>query len=194
MADPLRVIGADGEQIGVLSLREALSYANEAGLDLIEISPKATPPVCKIADYGKFKFQEQKKAAEAKKKQVTVTVKEISLRPRIEDHDFNIKMRKAREFIADSNKVKVSLRFRGREVTHQNIGIDLLNRVEETLSDVAKVDFKSGLEGRFMTMILSPGAAKKPKVKEPAPAPKAAAAPAETPAEEAATTEESTGE
>lgn len=138
-----------------------MSRAREAELDLVEVSPNATPPVCKILDYGKFRFQEQKKAAEAKKKQHVVTVKELSFRPRIEDHDYQIKLKKARAFLEEGNKVKINLRFRGREVAYTDAASEIFDRLVEDVSDIGKVDFRSGLEGRFMNMVLSPGAAKK---------------------------------
>jgi translation initiation factor IF-3 len=150
------VIGASGDQLGVLPLRRALQEAKEAGLDLVEVSPQASPPVCKILDYGKFKFQEQKRAAEAKKKQQIVTVKEIPIRPRTDEHDYQIKLRKAREFLQVGHKVKFNLRFRGREVTHQELGAAMLDRIKEDLEPLTRVEFQSGLEGRFMSLIVAP--------------------------------------
>lgn len=125
-------------------------------LDLVEVSPNASPPVCKILDYGKFKFQEQKRASEAKKKQQVVTVKELPVRPRTEEHDYQIKLRKAREFLEAGHKVKFNLRFKGREVSHHDIGKAMLDRIREDLSPITRVDFQSGLEGRFMSLIVSP--------------------------------------
>ncbi len=151
------MVDQDGEMVGVVSIKDALSQAAEAGLDLVEVSPNAEPPVCKILDYGKFKYQEQKRKAEAKKKQKIVEVKEIKLRPGIEDHDFNTKMRSIRKFIDHGDKVKVSMRFRGREMSHQDLGIRVFDRVVEELGeDYIKVDQKPKLEGRQMMMLLSP--------------------------------------
>ncbi len=151
------MVDQDGEMVGVVSIKDALSQAAEAGLDLVEVSPNAEPPVCKILDYGKFKYQEQKRKAEAKKKQKIVEVKEIKLRPGIEDHDFNTKMRSIRKFIDHGDKVKVSMRFRGREMSHQDLGIRVFDRVIEELGeDYIKVDQKPKLEGRQMMMLLSP--------------------------------------
>ncbi len=171
----VRVIGPEGENFGVMTSRDAVFKAQQLGLDLVEISPTATPPVCKIIDYGKFRFQESKRKAEAKRNQTVVEVKEMVFRPGTEDHDYNIKLRKIKEFLADGNKAKINLRFRGRETTHQEIGMAMLDRLVADTADVAKVDFRSGLEGRFMTLVLSPD--KKGKKAEEAP--KAAAAPAE---------------
>lgn len=143
--------------VGVVSTKDALAKALEVGLDLVEVSPNAEPPVCKILDYGKFKYQEQKRKAEAKKKQKVVEIKEIKLRPGIEDHDFNTKMRSIRKFIDNGDKVKVSMRFRGREMSHQDLGVRVFDRVVEELGeDYIKVDQKPKLEGRQMMMMLSP--------------------------------------
>ncbi|PZP40667.1 MAG: translation initiation factor IF-3 [Pseudomonas fluorescens] len=160
----VRVIGPEGENFGVMSSRDAVFKAQQLGLDLVEISPTAVPPVCKIIDYGKFRFQESKRKAEAKRNQTVVEVKEMVFRPGTEDHDYNIKLRKIKEFLADGNKAKINLRFRGRETTHQEIGTAMLDRLVADTADVAKVDFRSGLEGRFMTLVLSPDkkGAKKP--------------------------------
>ena len=130
--------------------------AEEAGLDLVEISPNATPPVCKILDYGKFKFEQQKKAAEARKKQKTVEVKEIKLRPGIDDHDYEVKMKAVRRFFEEGDKVKITLRFRGREMAHQDLGMKLLERVRTEMAEVSKVEAEPLLEGRQMTMIMAP--------------------------------------
>ncbi len=147
--------------MGVVSAKEAVSRAMEAGLDLVEISPNATPPVCKIMDYGKFKFQQQKKAQEAKKKQVTVTVKEISIRPTTEEHDYQVKLRNIRRFLERGDKVKINLRFRGREITHQDLGEVMLNKIEEDTQDIARVTSRPKMEGRQMVMMLEPEKAKK---------------------------------
>ena len=152
----MRVIGPEGENFGVMTSRDAVFKAQQLGLDLIEISPTALPPVCKISDYGKFRFQEAKKKAEAKRNQTVVEVKEMVFRPGTEDHDYQIKLRKIKEFLADGNKAKINLRFRGRETTHQEIGAAMLDRLVKDTAEVAKVDFRSGLEGRFMTLVLSP--------------------------------------
>lgn len=130
--------------------------AEEAGLDLVEISPNAAPPVCKILDYGKFKFEQQKKAAEARKKQKTVEVKEIKLRPGIDDHDYEVKMKAVRRFFEEGDKVKITLRFRGREMAHQELGIKLLERVKAEMFDISKIESEPMLEGRQMIMVLAP--------------------------------------
>lgn len=142
--------------VGVVSLRDALFAAEEAGLDLVEVSPNADPPVCKILDYGKFKYEAQKKANEARKKQKVIEVKEIKLRPGIDEHDYEIKMRNMRRFIDEGDKVKVTMRFRGREMAHQNLGMDVLIRVRDELEEVAKVEQMPKLEGRQMVMVLAP--------------------------------------
>lgn len=152
----MRVVDQDGEQVGVLSLADALRKAQDARLDLVEISPNAVPPVCKITDYGKLKFQEQKKAAEAKKNQAKTTVKELPMRPRTDVNDYEIKLKKAREFLTEGHKVKFNLRFRGREVTHKEIGQEMLDRIIADLDNMSKVEFRSDLEGRFMSLILGP--------------------------------------
>lgn len=152
----VRVIGPEGENFGVMTSRDAYFKAQSLGLDLVEISPNAAPPVCKILDYGKFRFQEAKKKAEARKNQTVVEVKEMVFRPGTEENDYQIKLRKIKEFLADGNKAKINLRFRGRETTHQEIGQAMLDRLVADTADCAKVDFRSGLEGRFMTLVLSP--------------------------------------
>jgi translation initiation factor IF-3 len=154
-ADEIRVFGADGEMAGVMSVKQALVLAEEAGLDLVEVSPAATPPVCKILDYGKYKYEQQKKAAEARKKQKTVDVKEVKIRPGIEKHDYEVKMRAARKFLENGDKVKVTMRFRGREMAHTDIGLGLLARMVQELSDVGKVDMAPKIEGRQAMMVLS---------------------------------------
>lgn len=159
-AREIRVVGADGEMLGVMSPSKAIQLADEAGLDLVEISPNAAPPVCKILDYGKYKYEQQKKAAEARKKQKTVDVKEVKIRPGIEDHDYNVKMKAARKFLEGGDKVKVTMRFRGREMAHQQIGMDLLKRMQEELADVCKVEFAPKLEGRQVMMVLAPDSSK----------------------------------
>lgn len=154
-ADEVRVVDEDGEMKGVMSVARAVELAEEAGLDLVEVSPNATPPVCKILDYGKYKYEQQKKAAEARKKQKTVDVKEVKIRPGIEEHDYKVKMRNARKFLSNGDKVKVTMRFRGREMAHQDIGMDLLKRMIEELADVGKVDLEPKMEGRQIIMVLS---------------------------------------
>ena len=142
--------------IGVMTPRDALEKAQDAGLDLVEISPNAEPPICKILDYGKYKYEQQKKAAEAKKKQKIVELKELKIRPSIEDHDLQVKLKAARKFIGEGNKVKFTLRFRGREMAHINLGRDVINRLREELSDIAKIELHAKMEGRQMIMILAP--------------------------------------
>jgi translation initiation factor IF-3 len=142
--------------VGVVSLRDALLAAEEASLDLVEVAPQAEPPVCKILDYGKFKYEAQKKAAEARKKQKIIEVKEIKLRPNIDDNDYEVKMRSAKRFIEDGDKVKVTLRFRGREMAHQDLGMNVLMRVRDELDGTAKVEQMPKLEGRQMIMVLAP--------------------------------------
>jgi translation initiation factor IF-3 len=152
----VRLVGADGEMIGVVTTREALDAAEDAGLDLVEISPNADPPVCKILDFGKYKYEQQKKRNEARKKQKVIEVKEIKLRPNIDDHDYDVKMRSATSFLEEGDKVKVTMRFRGREMMHQELGMNVLMRVREQLEPLAKVEQIPQLEGRQMTMVLAP--------------------------------------
>ena len=135
---------------------DALRIAEDAGLDLVEISPNATPPVCKILDYGKYRFLEQKKASEARKKQKTVEVKEIKLRPGIDDHDYDVKMKAMQGFFEEGNKVKITLRFRGREMAHQDLGLKVLDRVKTDVGDLAKVEMEPNFEGRQVVMVLAP--------------------------------------
>ena len=139
-----------------MTIQEAIALAEEAGLDLVEIVPNAEPPVCKIVDLGKLKYQNQKKAAEARKKQKTVEIKELKMRPNIDDHDYGVKMRAAERFFEDGDKVKVTLRFRGREMAHQELGMKLLQRVKEDTAEIAKVEAEPKLEGRQMMMVLAP--------------------------------------
>ena len=155
-AEKVQLIDENGENRGAVELQDALDQAAEAGLDLVEISPNADPPVCKILDYGKYKFQAQKKAAEARKKQKTVEVKEIKLRPNIDTHDYDVKMRSMKRFFEEGDKVKVTLRFRGREMAHQELGMALLDRVREQVEEMAKVETEPKLEGRQMVMVLAP--------------------------------------
>jgi translation initiation factor IF-3 len=152
----IHLIDKDGVNRGAVATAEALRLAQEAGLDLVEIAPNATPPVCKLMDYGKFKYQEQKKAAEARKKQKIVEVKELKFRPMIDDHDYDVKMRSMLRFFEEGDKVKVTLRFRGREMAHQELGFQLLNRVKEDAGKLAKVEQEPRMEGRQMVMVLAP--------------------------------------
>ena len=155
-ARSIRLVGADGEMIGVVSLREGLVMAEEAGLDLVEVSPNADPPVCKILDFGKFKYESQKRKAEAKKKQKVIEIKEIKLRPNIDDNDYSIKMRSMIKFLEEGDKVKVTLRFRGREMAHQDLGVKVLERVKAELDVLGKVEQFPRLEGRQMVMVIAP--------------------------------------
>jgi translation initiation factor IF-3 len=152
----VQLIDDTGQNRGVVQFPDALRMAEEAGLDLVEISPNSTPPVCKILDYGKYRFLEQKKAAEARKKQKTVEVKEIKLRPGIDDHDYDVKMRAMKSFFEEGNKVKITLRFRGREMAHTNLGLRVLDRVRTEVADIAKVEMEPNFEGRQVTMVLAP--------------------------------------
>jgi translation initiation factor IF-3 len=156
----VRLIDAEGNNVGVVPTRQALIMAEEAELDLVEISPDAKPPVAKILDYGKFKFQEQKRLAEARKKQRVVEIKEIKLRPMIDDHDYDVKMKAAKRFFEEGDKVKVTLRFRGREMDHQELGHKLLGKVKADTVDIAKVEMEPRFEGRQIIMILAPKATK----------------------------------
>ncbi len=155
-ARSIRLVGADGEMIGVVTLREGLIMAEEAGLDLVEVSPNAEPPVCKILDYGKFKYEAQKKKNEAKKKQKVIEVKEIKLRPNIDDNDYGVKMRNMRKFLEEGDKVKVTLRFRGRELAHQDLGMKVLERVRDDLEGLGKIEQIPKMEGRQMVMVIAP--------------------------------------
>ncbi|HEX9049703.1 MAG TPA: translation initiation factor IF-3, partial [Anaeromyxobacter sp.] len=155
-AREVRVIGPEGEQLGVLPVEQALARAQELGMDLVEVSPMAKPPVCKIMDYGKFKYLEKKKQNEAKKKQVVVQLKEVKLRPRTEEHDYTTKLKKVREFLAESNKARITVMFRGREMSHRELGQKVLQRVIEDLRDVAVIESAPRFEGRQMFMILAP--------------------------------------
>ena len=155
-AKEVRLVGADGEQLGILSLESAQKAAYDKGLDLVLMAPQAVPPVCRIMDYGKFRFERDKKEKEARKKQQTVEVKEIQLSARIDTHDFDTKVNHAHRFLSAGNKVKVILKFRGREMSHQEIGREMLARFEEACKDVGTVDKKPALEGRFMSMMVNP--------------------------------------
>jgi translation initiation factor IF-3 len=152
----VRLIDDAGEMIGVMSAREALIRAYDVGLDLVEISPNAVPPVCKILDYGKYKYEQQKKANEARKKQKVVEIKEIKVRPNIDDHDYDVKMKQMRNFIGEGDKVKVTLRFRGREMAHQELGVKVLERIRNDLTELVKVEQMPKLENRQMVMVVAP--------------------------------------
>ena len=157
MAPEVRLTGVDNEPIGVVNINEALRLAGELDVDLVEISATAVPPVCRLMDYGKFKYQEQKKAAEAKSKQKVIEVKEVKFRPGTDDGDYNIKVRNIKRFLEDGDKCKITLRFRGREITHQEIGLALLQRMREELADLIVVEQFPKLEGRQMVMMIAPG-------------------------------------
>lgn len=152
----VQLIDGEGHNHGVVSIERAMEIAAEQGLDLVEISPTNRPPICKILDFGKYKYQSQKKAAEARKKQKTQDVKEIKMRPNIDTHDYDVKMRSVEKFLAEGDKVKVTLRFRGREMAHQELGMQLLVKVKQQLAEIAKVEAEPKLEGRQMMMVVAP--------------------------------------
>ncbi|MFZ1363670.1 translation initiation factor IF-3 [Brachymonas denitrificans] len=166
-APEVRLSGPDNEPLGIVSIQEALRMAGDLDVDLVEIAAMANPPVCRLMDYGKFKYQEQKKAAEAKAKQKVIEVKEVKFRPGTDDGDYNIKMRNIRRFLEDGDKCKITLRFRGREITHQEIGMALLQRIRDELGDSITVESFPKLEGRQMIMMIAPGR-KKPAAAKPA--------------------------
>lgn len=166
-APEIRLMGPDNEALGIVPLQEALRAAGELDVDLVEIAATASPPVCRLMDYGKFKYQEQKKAAEAKAKQAVVEIKEVKFRPGTDDGDYNIKLRNIRRFLGEGDKCKITLRFRGREITHQQLGLDLLNRLRDDLADSIQVEQFPKLEGRQMVMMIAP-ARKKPGAGKPA--------------------------
>ena len=155
-ASEVRVISSSGKQLGIISIREALYHAEDEGFDLVEVSPDAKPPVCKIVDYGKLKYREQKSKKEAKKKQKIIEVKEIKMRPCINKHDYEVKIKALSKFISGGNKVKVSMRFRGREMEHQNLGMELLKKLTEEVSEYAKIEIPPKSEGRQIMMVLVP--------------------------------------
>jgi translation initiation factor IF-3 len=163
----VRVIGEDGEQLGVMNTREAVSLAREKGLDLVEVAAQAEPPVCRIIDYGKFQYEAKKKANEAKKKQVTITVKEVKFRPSTDEHDYDYRMKHAREWLQDGDKVKATIWFRGREMTHRELGARILEKLERDLADVGEVEARPRMEGNQMFIIVAPkrhkGGATKPE-------------------------------
>ena len=154
--EKVRLVDENGEMVGIVSVSEAIRKAEDAGLDLVEVSPNASPPVCKILDYGKYKYEQQKKASEARKKQKVVEVKELKLRPMIEEHDLGVKLKAAKKFLESGNKVKFSMRFRGREMAHKDIGMEVLQRVKEELSYISKVESEAKFEGRQVIMVLGP--------------------------------------
>ena len=168
MAPEVRLTGADNEPLGVVNINEALRLAGELDVDLVEISATAVPPVCRLMDYGKFKYQEQKKAAEAKSKQKVIEVKEVKFRPGTDDGDYNIKVRNIKRFLEDGDKCKITLRFRGREITHQEIGLALLQRLRDELADLIVVEQFPKLEGRQMIMMIAPGRKKSGGAAKPA--------------------------
>ncbi|WP_085852295.1 translation initiation factor IF-3 [Palleronia marisminoris] len=155
-SNEIRLIGADGENVGVVTPEHGMELAEAAGLDLVEISPNASPPVCKIMDFGKFKYEQQKRESEARKKQKTIEVKEVKFRPNTDQHDYDVKMRNVFKFLENGDKVKVTLRFRGREMAHQNLGRELLERVAEDTKEVGKVENFPKMEGRQMVMMIGP--------------------------------------
>jgi translation initiation factor IF-3 len=155
-AREIRVIGEDGSQIGIMSVDEALIIAEERGLDLVEVAPNAKPPVCKVMDYGKYLYEEKKKAQEAKKRQTQIQVKEVKFRPHTDDHDIETKVRHIRRFLDDGDRCKVTVFFRGREMAHKDLGEDILQRIVEMTADVAKVEQASRVEGRTMFLVLAP--------------------------------------
>jgi translation initiation factor IF-3 len=175
MAPEVRLSGPNNEPLGIVSLQEALRMAGELDVDLVEIAATASPPVCRLMDYGKFKYQEQKKAAEAKAKQTVIEIKEVKFRPGTDEGDYNIKMRNIRRFLAEGDKVKITLRFRGREITHQELGMALLNRIRDELVDLILVEQFPKLEGRQMIMMIAPGKKKQPVATKPAAAEQQAA-------------------
>jgi len=152
----VRVIGADGEMVGVLSRDEALALAEESGMDLVEIQPNQDPPVCRVMDYGKYRFELQKKAAAAKKKQKIVEIKELKFRPTTDIGDYSIKLRNVRRFLEEGDKVKVNIRFKGREMSHQELGVEMLKRVQDDTAEVAKIEAYPRLEGRQSVMMIAP--------------------------------------
>ena len=159
-ASEVRVISSSGKQLGIISIREALNHAEDEGFDLVEVSPDSNPPVCKIIDYGKLRYREQKSKKEAKKKQKTIEVKEIKLRHGIDKHDYLVKLKALSKFIGGGNKVKVSMRFRGREIEHKNLGMDLLKKLTEEVAEYAKIEVLPKFEGKQIMMILVPQTSK----------------------------------
>jgi translation initiation factor IF-3 len=173
----VRLVGADGQQIGVVPTPDALRRARELDLDLVEVAPQADPPVCRIMDYGKFKYEEQRQAREARKKQHHVQLKEVKMRPGIEEHDFDFKIRHARRFLEEGNKVKLTMMFRGRQMAHPEFGRQVLDRVTISLQDLSKVEAQPMMEGRSMTMVLAPLKTVTPQPQAPRPQPAAEGSP-----------------
>ncbi len=155
-ADSVRLIGPDGEQVGIVGVPEALAFADRLNLDLVEVAPMATPPVCKVMDYGKYRYEQEQKAKEARKRQTTISIKEIKLRPKIDDHDFDTKKGHVQRFLTHGDKVKLTIMFRGRELVHPHLGERLLRRMAEDLADVGEVESEPNLDGRNMVMMLAP--------------------------------------
>ena len=155
-ADQVRLIGPDGEQVGIMSVPEALNYADRLNLDLVEVAPMASPPVCKIMDYGKYRYEQEQKAKEARKRQTTISIKEIKLRPKIDDHDFDTKKGHVERFLKKGDKVKLTIMFRGRELVHPHLGERLLRRMAEDLAEIGEIESEPNLEGRNMIMMLAP--------------------------------------
>ncbi|NLY29572.1 MAG: translation initiation factor IF-3 [Firmicutes bacterium] len=155
-ARDVRVISPEGEQLGIMSIRDALRAAKERELDLVEVAPNARPPVCRIMDYGKYKYEQTKRQKEARKKQKVIAIKEVRMSPKIEEHDFQVKVKNAERFLKDGNKVKVSVRFRGREVVHSDLAKEMLLQMAKDIEHIAKIDRQPAIEGRQMIMILSP--------------------------------------
>lgn len=163
----MRVIAENGDQLGIMNTREAVQLARSQGLDLVEVAATADPPVCRIIDFGKFTYDAKKKASEAKKKQVIITVKEVKFRPGTDDHDYNFKMKHARDWLAEGDKVKATIFFRGREITHRELGAELLQRLEQDLAEVGEVEQRPKMEGNQMFLIFAPKRHKSPKQQEP---------------------------
>jgi translation initiation factor IF-3 len=155
-ADQVRLIGPEGEQVGIVDIREALSYADRLNLDLVEVAPMAAPPVCKVMDYGKYRYEQEQKAKEARKRQTTISIKEIKLRPKIDDHDFATKKGHVERFLKNGDKVKLTIMFRGRELVHPHLGERLLRRMAEELVEIGDVESQPNLDGRNMVMMLAP--------------------------------------
>ena len=155
-ADAVRLIGPDGEQVGIVSVPEALSYADKLNLDLVEVAPMATPPVCKVMDYGKYRYEQEQKAKEARKRQTTISIKEIKLRPKIDDHDFDTKKGHVERFLRKGDKVKLTIMFRGRELVHPHLGERLLRRMAQDLAEIGEIESEPNLDGRNMVMMLAP--------------------------------------
>jgi translation initiation factor IF-3 len=155
-AESVRLIGPDGEQVGIVGVPEALSYADRLNLDLVEVAPMATPPVCKVMDYGKYRYEQEQKAKEARKRQTTISIKEIKLRPKIDDHDFDTKKGHVERFLRKGDKVKLTIMFRGRELVHPHLGERLLRRMAQDLAEIGEIESEPNLDGRNMVMMLAP--------------------------------------